>query len=521
MLEEIHKFVIRERFGQGGSGKVIRADKIESPEARKGLIRTFLVLVMLLASLAAALATLEALRQLEISERSRAHITFAESRAYFDQRNYEQAKTSAQEAADIAERIGARFLAGRARFALGNALEELHDYAAALEVLNQARVDFEKSRSALGVQETFHLIALIHVKLDRLTDAWNVLERFLAYFDNDPEALSGVIHLCNVLIDLGQVSAAQSLLENALELMDDSLGSLERADANLTFGVIYQTLGELEEAERFYEDALHLYEQLDDKWSMAMASTNLGEVCFLKGRLSEALELHQKALEINRELDEEAAAYDQFLLGKVRSAQGNVTAAGEHYQAALDLWGATPRGSDVAKVRLAQTELELYGSENVGVAADLAGEAEKIFWNAEMIDDAILARTWRIEALLRQRQHTDARKLTQVVLEHAERSESWLVGFATALVDARVRAASSRDDDVEAARRALDHLTTEAARRGFAGHAFEVRLALGEIENNSGRLEDAAARLEPLIVEAGRQGYGLIVQRAEALLGRG
>ncbi len=58
MLEEIYKFVIRERSGQGGSGKLIRADKIESPEARKGLIRTFLVLVMLLATLAAGISFL-------------------------------------------------------------------------------------------------------------------------------------------------------------------------------------------------------------------------------------------------------------------------------------------------------------------------------------------------------------------------------------------------------------------------------------------------------------------------------
>ena len=69
-----------------------------------------------------------------------------------------------------------------------------------------------------------------------------------------------------------------------------------------------------------------------------------------------------------------------------------------------------PRGSDVAKIRLAQAELELHGSKNVGVAANLAGEAEKTFWNAEMIDEAILVKTLRIEALLRQGEVTDARK---------------------------------------------------------------------------------------------------------------
>ncbi len=467
----------------------------------------------------AALTTLGTLRQFEVSERSRARIALAESRAYFDLPDYEKANISAVQAASIAERIGASYLAARARFAHGTNLEEQQEYKAALAVLNQARLDFEKIKSTPGVQEAFHLIALVHVKLDRLEDARSDLERFLAYFDNDPEAFNGVNNLCGVLIDLGRLSDARSLLEAALEIMDDALGSFEQADANLTFGVISQTLGGLEAAERYYEDALRLYE--DDEWSIAMASTNLGEVYFLKGRLDRALELHQAALEINRELDEEAAAYDQLRLGKVRAAQGNVTAAAEYYQAALDQWGATPRSSDVAKVRLAQAELELFGSRNVGVAADLAGEAEKTFWNAEMPDEAILAQAFRIETILRQGQVTDAHRLTQVVLGHAERSESWLVGFVIALLDARVRAASRQSDDVEAALTALESLAATAARRGYAGHAFEARLAQGEIEKDIGRLEAAETRLDPLIAEAGRQGYGLIVQRAEALLGRG
>ncbi|MCP4664590.1 MAG: protein kinase [bacterium] len=468
----------------------------------------------------AAVETLDALRQLPLSERSRARHALAESRANFDLPNYEKAKDFAERAAATAERIGAPFLAARARFALGKSLNKLQQYATALEVLRQVRVDYEKADYPLGVKDAFHLIALIHVKLDELEEARKDLERFLAYFDNDPEAFSGVINLCSVLINLGRVSAARSLLETALDRLDDSLGSFERGDASLTFGIISQTLGDLEEAERFYEDAIHLYEELDDNWSVAMASTNLGELYFLEGRLDKALELHQKALDIDRELDKEAAAYDQFRLGKVRAAQGNVIAAGDHYETALDLSGAASRGSNVAKVRLAQAELELFGSKNVGVAANLAGEAEKTFWNAEMIDEAILAQTFRIEALFRQDQVTDARKQTQIVLGHAERSESWLVGFATALLDARVRAASRQDDDVEAALTALDDLVAEAARRGFAGHAFEARLAQGEIEKDSGRLEAAKARLDPLIEEAGQQGYGLVVQRAEALLGR-
>ncbi|MCP4656639.1 MAG: protein kinase [bacterium] len=469
----------------------------------------------------AALATLESLGQFELSERSEARIAFAESRACSKLRDFQRAKSSAEQAAVIAERIGAVFLAARARFAQGDSLEDLKHYTEALEVLSQVRVDFEKARYPLGVQETFHLIAVVHVKLDELAEARKDLERFLAYFENDPVAFWGVIPLCSVLIELGRVSAARALLETALELMGDSLGSIERGAGNLIFGAISQTLGDLQEAERFYDDALHLYEELDDNWSMALLFTNLGEVYFLKGRLDKAIELHQKALDINHELDDEAAAYDQFRLGKVRAAQGNLDAAGEHYQTAVDLSGAAPRGSDVAKIRLAQAELELHGSKNVGVAANLAGEAEKTFWNAEMIDEAALAQTFRIEALFRQGEVTDARKQTQIVLGHAERSESWLVGFATALLDARVRAASRQATDVEAALTALDDLVAEAARRGFLGHAFEARLAQGEIEKDIGRLEAAEARLEPLIVEAGRQGYGLIVQRAEALLGRG
>ncbi len=468
-----------------------------------------------------ALADIAGLRELPLSVRSEARLDLAVANVHYARRELEPAKTLAEQAAATAERLGATYLAARARFTQGKSLDELHDSSASLAVLVQARLGFEKARYQPGVDEAFHLTAVIHAKRDELTEARELLQIYLNGYRNGPGPLYAVSNLCNVLVNLGLITTGKILLEDALAALDD-LSEDQQAVAESNLGTTFHALGELIEARLHYEAALQIFKDLGDDFSAAMAMTNVAEVLFLQGQLDEALALHQQVLEINRtfEGNDEGIAYDHFRLGKVLCARGDLAAAADHYAHAMELWRGIEDLRGIAQTQAAQAELE-YNQYDFNDAARLADEAQTTLWELELPDLAVPAQVVRGHALLKQGRVDEALKLSQRSSSHAAKSESRLVGLVAGILAARLAAESESSDEVEEALAALREAGDEAARSGFVAQAFEARLIMGEIEIRAERTKAAGRRrLAELAGDAGVQGFGGVVQRVERMPGR-
>lgn len=78
---------------------------------------------------------------------------------------------------------------------------------------------------------------------------------------------------------------------------------------------------------------------------------------------------------------------------------------------------------------------------------------------------------------------------------------------------AQLNAASGNTAD---AIKDLESLLSEAQKAGFYGLQLDARLALGEIEVQSGEVAVGRMRLEALEGEASTRGYGLIARKAKA-----
>ena len=80
-------------------------------------------------------------------------------------------------------------------------------------------------------------------------------------------------------------------------------------------------------------------------------------------------------------------------------------------------------------------------------------------------------------------------------------------------------AAASVSGDPDAAERSLRAALAEADRIGFPGRSLEARLALGELEVRSGRVDAGGKQLATLVKDACAKGLLLIVCNAGALFG--
>ena len=121
-------------------------------------------------------------------------------------------------------------------------------------------------------------------------------------------------------------------------------------------------------------------------------------------------------------------------------------------------------------------------------------------------------------ALLEQGKLTDARNAVSQAYSLAGKPVSWDVRMFLAITAARVRAASGNAADRDQAVRSLRATLSEAQRDGMVVDAFETRLALGEIEMESGDTPETRSYLSELRTDAASQGLGFIAHKAAALL---
>jgi hypothetical protein len=94
-----------------------------------------------------------------------------------------------------------------------------------------------------------------------------------------------------------------------------------------------------------------------------------------------------------------------------------------------------------------------------------------------------------------------------------EKSRDFQQHFDIGIVSARILARSHDPADAE---KQLNLLLDEATRTGLVSYQFEVRLAIGEIEMQSGKTSSGMTHLKSLERDASAKGFLLIANKAKA-----
>jgi eukaryotic-like serine/threonine-protein kinase len=331
------------------------------------------------------------------------------------------------------------------------------------------------------------------------------------------------------------VAAAATLEAIALERQGDYLGAKKKYEESLgiyrvtgnkislsseydNLGDILLYLGDLTGAGRSYAEALATYRELGDQNGAALAKLGLGDVFLAQGKHSEAKAAYEEALEICRQLgnrSREASALAD--LSTLQRLAGDAVTARQNEAAAIAIFESIGDKSEAEHARM-QTAALLLDEGKSGEAATIAEHAIVIFDETKAGRYAAEGKLLIAQACLAQGHISEAKKNVDDVMKSAKDSHDQELELNAAIAAARIQAASGSVHDVSESKRQLNRSVVDAIAAGFADVAFEARLALGQVELNSGSLAAGRARLEALEKDSRVAGLVIAAQKASAAL---
>ena len=146
----------------------------------------------------------------------------------------------------------------------------------------------------------------------------------------------------------------------------------------------------------------------------------------------------------------------------------------------------------------------------------LARHAQVVFEKSNSLGNSAWAQSFLARNLLSAGHLQEAQTAAAKAVSLSQKYGGRTTGFEAVLADARVKAKSRNE---VGARKELDAMLASARKYGYLSYEFQARLALGEIELESGS-PSAETRLRSLENEARLKGMLLIADEAAALLKR-
>jgi predicted ATPase len=136
--------------------------------------------------------------------------------------------------------------------------------------------------------------------------------------------------------DLGELSEARRLYEEALQLWQACGATRQLPDAYIALGSVSVSQGDYSAAAKSFQQALSLARQAGERRVTSVALSNLGSVAWSMGNYDQAKNYHEEALAIRRELgNRQGVAVSLTSLGLIASRQDDLQGAKVLYQESL------------------------------------------------------------------------------------------------------------------------------------------------------------------------------------------
>lgn len=296
--------------------------------------------------------------------------TAAEAASLTEQLHAPPAETTRAQR-DVADQF---LLVGQAQFKAG-------DYEQAITALSEAANAYHYLGDFVGMGEAYEQLVKVYSELGRYDDAEQVVRRQLAIAhsnNNFSDQILAFNNLGTLSLQSGDLVTAQAAFSEGLVVAQDveSESGIGLSLSNL--GLIAAANGQMNDARKYYEVAANYRARARDYVGQANTDSNLGDVYLATGRTREAIGAYRLSLSLAREANEpyiqiraldgliavyrgrneprELASYlnsriDLTLatgddwqrlvtlrtLGELHAENGNLTAAYESYQRALEL----------------------------------------------------------------------------------------------------------------------------------------------------------------------------------------
>jgi eukaryotic-like serine/threonine-protein kinase len=429
-----------------------------------------------------AIETVEALQKLPAPLKDDPRIDLAEARAAESQGDYKRDEASCERAAEKARAAGASLLYAEARTRQTWALNQL------------GRSD-EAVRAATEVKQIY---AAAH----------------------DPRGVANATNSIGISLEYrGDAAGAKLMYEQALATFQQTGSKLSVANEFDDLGDVLLALGDLKGARERYEQSMSTDEEIENLDGIALAKGALGVVLLATGDHENAKKTDQESVDLCRRIgDREKAAIGLAGLGNTVRLEGDLVQARQYESEAISIFEQTgdKPSSNRFQLDLAQLAIDQGNAAEAEVIAGRVAEefARENTLRYESLASAVLARAQLAQGKIAAAQSAIERSLA-LASKYRDRDVELFVGVTKARIDAAKNPAS-RADSVSR----LQQVLAEAGRGGFVVRAFEARLALAELEMQSGNRAAALTHLETLQKDAASRGLNLIAQQVAATIKR-
>lgn len=424
-----------------------------------------------------ALDTIDALKKLPSPLGDDPRLDLSEARAAESLGDYKRDEASCMRAAQKAQALGASLLFAEARANQSWASSNLGNSDEGVRAAADAKQIFAAARDQRGVARAINLSGIALENKGDSLEAKKMYEQALLIY----RKIGNKLGVANELDDLGDVLLALGDLQGARAKYEESLAANQEianpdgvALAKGALGVVLLALGDHAGAKKVSEESVELCRRIGDREKTAIALAGLGDILRAEGSLDQARKYESEAVSIFDEIgDKQSSARFQLELAEL--------SIDEH------------RGADAAVIA-------------GRVAQEFARERAP---RDESQADAVLS-----QALLADGDVPAAKTAIEHALSLSQKYHDRQVELLVALTAARVRAASGSAADRAAATTRLEQVLAESDRAGFLRYAFDARLALGEIELQSGNRLNGRLHLESLMKDASDKNFELVAREA-------
>ncbi len=466
-----------------------------------------------------ALVTVARLRKLPPPARDDARIDLAEAQAADSLSDFKRELAAATQAVGKGSADGARLLVARGRRAQGLAYQDLGQLDRATAAFLEAQKIFSAAGDRANAAAVLNDLALVQGQQGDRERALQMYHQALATYQaiGDQKGAAGVLN------NIGIVQWQQGDLAGARKMYSEALATLRKTGNREGTARVLNDLGfllwqqdDLAGGRARLDEALRIFREIGNDKGTAAALYNSGEMLMGQGDLTTARKQEEESLALFRQLgDRDGAAQVLVRLGRVLLQQGDLEGARQKMEEAATMAGGIGAKFAATDAHLGLGELALARG-SFPEAENLTRRGADGFASEKSAENEARACTFLARALLGEGKLSDAQGLIGRATSAAQRSGIHYERLRLAITAATVRASSGDRADRARASKELRSAADEATQIGFVALQFEARLAQAEI--SSTKSSQNRARLHALEQDAAAKGFGLIAQKAAALL---
>jgi len=463
-------------------------------------------------------ATLAELRKRNVSEADGARIDLAEVSVASLSNDFKRQQVFAERAATRGHVVGANLLVARALQSDADALERMGDSQKTIALLHQAKEAFDASGDRQAAARVVLNLGDLLFDQGDYQGARAQFESAMVVFKEIGARRSVRAtqeRIGNVFYSLGKMREAKDYYEPALTY-DREMNDLQSVAGDLgNLANVYDGLGDLPGTLKMQQESLDAFNKVGDQRGASSTMSNLGNLFVEMGDLDAAQKNYDQALAVTREISyRRGEPYPMSGQGDVLLSRGELTEARKRYQQALAMCKEMGDEDFAAQISVGLAIVALHEkrfSDGARLATDASAQYEKTSSSGNAAwAQAIVARN-----LLGEGKVADAQAAAAKAANFLRQSPSLTPGYEVTLADAYVKAKSGKSS---AALHELEDLLSSARKHGYHLYEYQARLAIAEIERQSGPASAGAAReLAALEKDARDHGAGLVANQAQEL----